>query len=178
MWNQMSLLKVWLVITLFCREFKYCRIYALFVLIFWAQKCACASFYAFCMSVLHPQYCFLQNIVKMGKNSPSDSIGWIFFYHKIFEVAAAGAPSRTSVTTPSHHKYSWRKWTNIREANEQIFLKLMNLLYSFKNHIQTYTVKPIPTTASYSQYYQGLYTKIPHTPVLPFDRCFCKESLL
>ena len=34
----------------FSREFDHCRIYAFFVLIFWAQKCACASFYAFCMS--------------------------------------------------------------------------------------------------------------------------------
>ena len=41
------------VITLFCREFWYCRNYALFVLICWAKKCACAAFYAFCMSVLH-----------------------------------------------------------------------------------------------------------------------------
>ena len=32
-----------------CREFKYYRIYALLVLIFLAQKCACAHFYAFCM---------------------------------------------------------------------------------------------------------------------------------
>ena len=40
------------VITLFCREFWYCQNYALFVLIFGAKKCACADFYAFCMSVL------------------------------------------------------------------------------------------------------------------------------
>ena len=37
-------------ITLFCREFKYWGIYALFVLIFWVKKCACAIFYAFCKS--------------------------------------------------------------------------------------------------------------------------------
>ena len=36
--------------TLFCREFHYCRIYAFFVLILGVQKCACAIFYAFCMS--------------------------------------------------------------------------------------------------------------------------------
>ena len=35
---------------LFCREFKYCRIYALFVLIFWVKICACAIFYAFSKS--------------------------------------------------------------------------------------------------------------------------------
>ena len=35
---------------LFCREFHYWRIYAFFVLILGVQKCACAIFYAFCMS--------------------------------------------------------------------------------------------------------------------------------
>ena len=37
-------------VTLFCREFHYWRIYAFFVLILGVQKCACAIFYAFCMS--------------------------------------------------------------------------------------------------------------------------------
>ena len=37
-------------ITLFCRNFEKCWIYAFFVLIFGARKCACAIFYAFCMS--------------------------------------------------------------------------------------------------------------------------------
>ena len=46
----MSILKVWQVNTLFCRELEYCRIYVFFVLIFGAQKCACANFYVFCMS--------------------------------------------------------------------------------------------------------------------------------
>ena len=41
-----------ILITLFCRDFEICRIYALFVLIFGARKCACAIFYAFCMSAL------------------------------------------------------------------------------------------------------------------------------
>ena len=31
-------------------RFKYCRIYAFSVLILLVQKCACANFYAFCMS--------------------------------------------------------------------------------------------------------------------------------
>ena len=35
---------------LFCREFQYWRNYALFVLIFRVEKCACAVFDAFCMS--------------------------------------------------------------------------------------------------------------------------------
>ena len=35
----------------FSREFDHCRIYAFFVLIFWAKMCACAKVYAFCMSV-------------------------------------------------------------------------------------------------------------------------------
>ena len=39
---------------LFCREFKYCWIYAFSVLIFWVQKCACANSYAFCMSDFAP----------------------------------------------------------------------------------------------------------------------------
>ena len=38
-------------VTLFCREFQYWRIYAFFVLIFGVEKCACAVFHAFCMSV-------------------------------------------------------------------------------------------------------------------------------
>ena len=46
--KKMSPLKV---IALFCREVEYCRIYAFFVLILLAQKCAGANCYAFCMSV-------------------------------------------------------------------------------------------------------------------------------
>ena len=42
-------------VTLFCREFQYWRIYAFFVLIFGVEKCACAVFHAFCMSV-HQHY--------------------------------------------------------------------------------------------------------------------------
>ena len=36
-----------ILITLFCRDFEICRIYALFVLIFGARKCACAIFTLF-----------------------------------------------------------------------------------------------------------------------------------
>ena len=45
--KQMSPLKV---ITLFCREVEYCRIYAFFVLILLAHKCTGANCHAFCMS--------------------------------------------------------------------------------------------------------------------------------
>ena len=54
-------------LTLFCREFEYCWIYAFFVLIFWLKICACAIFYVFSKSdsSCHMLIYFGQNYVHI-----------------------------------------------------------------------------------------------------------------
>ena len=54
-------------VTLFCREFEYCRIYAFYVLIFWVKKCACAIFYAFSKSATTKQTQQTNNVIEFQR---------------------------------------------------------------------------------------------------------------